>query len=69
MGNEILYTTAEVAKLLKTKPEQVYKLMNAGLLPYLIIGRRKVRASALEEFLARYEGYDVTDPNNVHRIE
>ena len=69
MSNELLYTTAEVAKMLKTKPEQIYKLMNAGLLPYMVIGRRKVRASTLEEFLQRYEGFDITDPNNIQKIE
>lgn len=66
---EMLYTAAEVAKILKTKPEQVYKLMNAGVLPYLVLGRRKVRAATLEEFLKRYEGYDITDPCNIQKIE
>lgn len=66
---EMLYTASEVAKILKTKPEQVYKLMNSGLLPYMVLGRRKVRARTLETFLAQYEGYDITDPNNIQKIE
>ena len=66
---EILYTATEVAQMLKTKPEQVYKLMNSGLLPYMVLGRRKVRASTLEAFLAKYEGYNVTDPENIQKIE
>ena len=66
---ELLYTASEVAALLKTKPEQVYKLMNSGLLPYLVLGRRKVRAAALETFLEKYEGYDRTNPDNIQKIE
>lgn len=66
---EMLYTASEVAKILKTKPEQVYKLMNSGLLPYMVLGRRKVRARTLEAFLAEYEGYNITDPNNIQKIE
>lgn len=67
--SELLYTVSEVARLLKTKPEMVYKLMNKGLLPYMVIGRRKVRATTLEAFLAKYEGYDITDPENIQKIE
>lgn len=66
---EMLYTASEVAQILKTKPEQVYKLMNKGLLPYMVLGRRKVRARTLEAFLEKYEGYDVTDPDNIRKIE
>lgn len=68
MGDK-LYTVSEVAQILKTKPEQVYKLMNKGLLPYMVIGRRKVRAKTLEMFLEKYEGYDITDVENIYKIE
>ena len=47
----------------------VYKLMNSGLLPYLVLGRRKVRAATLETFLEKYEGYDITNPDNIQKIE
>lgn len=65
---DLLYTVPEVAKLLKCNQNYVYKLMNCGLLRYLELGRRKVRKSTLEEFLAKYDGYNITDPENITEI-
>lgn len=65
MPVEKLYTVQEVAEVLQTNPNYVYKLMNSGLLKYLVIGRRKVRESTLNNFIKEYEGYDITDPTNV----
>lgn len=65
MPAEKLYTVQEVAEVLQTNPNYVYKLMNSGLLKYLVIGRRKVRESTLNNFIKEYEGYDITDPTNV----
>jgi excisionase family DNA binding protein len=62
---EVLYTVAEVAKLIKTNPAYVYELIKAGLLPVLKLGSYKVRKTALMEFLETYEGKDLTDPNNI----
>lgn len=62
---DVLYTVSEVAKLIKTNPAYVYKLINAGLLPVLKLGSMKIRKAALEEFLAKYEGKDLTDPMNI----
>ena len=50
MAAERLYTVAEVAEILKSNPNDVYKLMNTGLLKYLVIGRRKVRETTLNNF-------------------
>lgn len=68
MAAERLYTVTEVAKILKCNPNYVYKLMNTGLLKYLVIGRRKVRETTLNNFLAKFEGYDITDPENVKGV-
>lgn len=57
-----LYTVQEVAKILKTNTSYVYKLKDSGLLKFLQIGRLKCRKASLEEFLARFDGFDVTDP-------
>ena len=69
MAAERLYTVAEVAEILKSNPNDVYKLMNTGLLKYLVIGRRKVRETTLNNFLAEFEGYDITDPENVKGVQ
>ena len=66
---ELLYTVKDVAKLLKTNEDYVRKLIKKGYLKDMVVWRLKVRASALEEFLAKYEGYDVTDVDNIKKIE
>lgn len=66
---EQLYTVKEVAEILKSNPNYVYSLMNNGLLKYLVIGRRKVRKSTLDNFIAQYEGFDITDPTNIKELE
>ena len=65
---DALYTVKEVAKLIKTNPAYVYSLINAGLLPVLRLGSYKVRRASLLEFLQKYEGKDVTDPNNITNL-
>ena len=62
---EMLYTVKEVASILKTNVDYVYKLQRAGLLRFMKIGSLKCRKSTLEAFLARYDGMDVSDPFNV----
>ncbi len=68
MDNEILFTVAEVAKLLKTNVDYVHKLRKSGLLPFLKIGQYKVRKETLVNFLTEYEGKDITDPFNVKDV-
>ena len=65
----ILYTVQEVAHLLKTNGTFVYSLINSGELPALKLGRLKVRKEALEDFLERNEGKDLSDPKNVVELE
>lgn len=59
-----LYTVPEVAQILKTNVDYVYKLQKAGALRFLKIGRLKCRKQALDEFLEKYDGYDISDPFN-----
>lgn len=66
---EMLYTVPEVAKILKTNVEYVYKLQRAGIIKFMKLGRLKCRKKALEEFLAKYDGCDVTDPFNIRQME
>ncbi|WP_462392441.1 helix-turn-helix domain-containing protein [Clostridium cadaveris] len=62
---EILYTVKETSKILKTNPAYVYSLINEGLLPVLKLGSYKIRKTSLLEFLAKYEGKDLTDPKDI----
>ena len=41
------------------------KLINANKLPALKLGSKKVRAEALDTFLRKYEGMDLTNPYDV----
>lgn len=66
---QMLYTVQEVAKLLRCNPSRVYGLRKAGLLPFLKLGQLKCRKEALEEFLRKYEGYDLSDPENIVPLE
>ncbi|QUH18698.1 helix-turn-helix domain-containing protein [Alkaliphilus sp. B6464] len=66
---DILYTVTEAAKLIKTNPAYVYKLINAGLIPVIKLGSKKIRKSTLLEFLEKYEGMDLTDPTQIKKID
>lgn len=63
--NEMLYTVPEVARLLKTNTSYVYKLKDSGQLKFMKLGRLKCRRQTLEEFLARNDGMDISDPYNI----
>ena len=66
---EMLYTVAEVAQILKCNVAFVHKLRKAGLIPFLKLGCYKCRKEALENFLANSEGKDLTDPFNIKKLE
>lgn len=66
---DMLYTVSEVAAILKTNTDYVYKLRNAGLLKFMKLGRLKCRKQALVDFLAKYEGCDISDPFNIKELE
>ncbi len=62
---DMLFTVSEVAKIIKCNKSVVYNLINKGLLPCLILGHKKVRKVALENFLEKYEGMDLSDLDNI----
>ena len=47
---QMLYTVPEVAEILKTNTDYVYKLQRAGVLKFLKMGRWKCRKKTLEDF-------------------
>jgi excisionase family DNA binding protein len=65
---EMLYTVKETAKILKTNTDYVYSLIRKGYLRCLKLGNYKIRKSTLEEFLAKYEGFDLSDLDNVKEL-
>jgi excisionase family DNA binding protein len=61
---ERVYTLQEVADLLKTGINYVQELRKSGLLKCIKIGHYKVTETTLKQFLAKYDGMDITDPHN-----
>lgn len=59
--DKMLYTVKEVAGIMHSNTNYVYALIRRGLLPAMKLGCYKVRAEALEKFLAESEGKDLTD--------
>lgn len=64
----VIYTVKEISELLRTSPAFIYKLIDAGLLPALKLGSIRVRKEALDEFLQKYEGCDLSDLNHIKPI-
>ena len=65
---QMLFTVAEVATILKTNKTYVYSLINAGLLPALKLGSLKIRKASLEEFLKNNDGMDLTDLSDIKAL-
>lgn len=66
--NELL-SVAEVAKRLKCNRNAVYNLIKSGRLVGLKLGSMKVSTMELEDFMRRYAGHDLTDPQSVKKLE
>lgn len=64
-----LLEVADVAKLLKCNKNAVYQLIKTGHLVGLKLGRMKVSTMELEDFMRRNAGNDLTDLNNVKKLE
>ena len=66
--DRIVYTVKEIAAMLHTNAAFIYRLISLGLLPALKLGSIRVRRVALEDFLSKYEGYDLSDPENIKTL-
>lgn len=56
----IVYSVKKVSQLLHTNVSFIYELIYLGMLPAIKLGSLRIRREALEEFLCRYEGYDLS---------
>lgn len=65
---KIIYTTHEVAKILHSSPNYIYELIKKGKLKAVKLKSLKIRKSALEEFLQENEGNDLSDLENIKRL-
>lgn len=61
-GCVTLYTIKQVAEILQCGQAYVRNLNKAGLLKFMKLGCLKVRKETLNQFLAKYDGWDLTDP-------
>ncbi|MBM6930389.1 helix-turn-helix domain-containing protein [[Clostridium] spiroforme] len=66
---EQLYNVMETARLLKIRRNRVYDLINSGILPAMNLGGYKIRASSIDKFIEKYDGYDLTDLNCIKKCK
>lgn len=69
MSENLIYTVQEVAKILHSSPNYIYSLIDKGYLPAIKLGSIKILKSTLEKFLIENEGNDLSDINNIRKIE
>ena len=68
MNDKLVYTVQEVAKILHSSPNYIYSLIEKGYLPAIKLGSIKILKSTLERFLIENEGNDLSDINNIKKI-
>lgn len=65
----IVVTSAEAAEILRISKVRLGDLINAGLLQCLNLGSRKIRIAEINEFLEKWEGWDLSDPYHPKRMK
>lgn len=68
MSERMIYTVKEVAKMLHSSPNYIYLLIEKGYLPAIKLGSMKILKSTVERFLIENEGNDLSDVNNIKKI-
>lgn len=69
MEDTMIYTVKEVAAMLHTSPNYIYKLIENGCLPALKLGSVKVLKSSLLKFLIDNEGKDLSDISCIKKLD
>lgn len=68
MNDNMVYTVQEVAKILHSSPNYIYKLIENGHLPALKLGSIRILKTSLEKFLIENVGKDFSDLNDIKRL-
>lgn len=68
MSEILIYTVHEVAKILHSSPNYIYKLIEYGYLPAIKLGSIKILKSSLEQFLIENEGKDLSNINEIKKL-
>ena len=66
---KMLYNVKETAHTLGVNVHIVYSLISKGILPALKLGSLKVKKDAIEDFIDKYEGMDLSDLDNIKELE
>ena len=69
MEDTMVYSVQEVAKMLHSSPNDIYKLIENGYLPALKLGSIKILKPTLLKFLMENEGKDLSNLNAIKKIE
>ena len=68
MNDKLVYTVQEVAKILHSSPNYIYKLIYKGYLQAIKLGSLKILSKTLNNFLIIKEGNDLSDLNTIKKI-
>ena len=69
MNETMVYTVREVATILHTSPNYVYKLIDKGFLPAIKLRSVRVLKQSLEQFLIINQGKDLSNMNEIKKLE
>lgn len=65
---KMIYTVAEVSKILGVNKNCIYNLINEGIIKTLKLGRQKITLNSLLEFFDNYDGYDLSNLSEIKCI-
>lgn len=68
MEENLLYSVHEVAKMLHSSPNYIYKLIEKGYLPAIKLGSVKILKSTLIQFLIDNEGNDLSNIESIKKL-
>lgn len=69
MNETMIYTVREVATILRTSPNYVYKLIEKGCLPAIRLGSVRILKKSLEQFLTTNQGNDLSNINEIKKLD